>query len=240
MEKIALVTGGSSGIGRAVTAALAERGDTVLFTYRVPHGAVLTTEKVRDSGWEVRPVFCELTDYAATRGLVRQIIEEFGRIDILVNNAGISNTKKLEEIDEVEWDHMMDTNLKGTFFLTQAVFQEMKRNGYGRIVSIASVAGEQGGLYSGMHYSISKGGILTMSRCFAREGAPYGITSNVVSPGVVNTPMGREEGLPIDGILLGRMAEPKEVAQAVAFLSSEGASYITGVTLDVNGGQMIR
>lgn len=174
MEKIALVTGGSSGIGRAVTAALAERGDTVLFTYRVPHGAVLTTEKVRDSGWEVRPVFCELTDYAATRGLVRQIIEEFGRIDILVNNAGISNTKKLEEIDEAEWDHMMDTNLKGTFFLTQAVFQEMKRNGYGRIVSIASVAGEQGGLYSGMHYSISKGGILTMSRCFAREGAPYG------------------------------------------------------------------
>ena len=167
-------------------------------------------------------------------------MDHFGRIDILVNNAGISNTKKLEEIDEAEWDHMMDTNLKGTFFLTQAVFQEMKRNGYGRIVSIASVAGEQGGLYSGMHYSISKGGILTMSRCFAREGAPYGITSNVVSPGVVNTPMGREEGLPVDGIPLGRMAEPKEVAQAVAFLSSEEASYITGVTLDVNGGQMIR
>lgn len=240
MERIALVTGGSSGIGRAIVAALAEQGHTVIFTYRSPRGAEQTMALARRLGGKVEAVACDLADTAAARELAEQIAARYGRIDILVNCAGLSNTKPIEEIDETEWDRMLDTNLKAPFFLTKAVFRSMRRAGFGRIVWITSIAGDRGGLYSGVHYSASKGGLAAMAKCFARLGAAYGVTSNAVSPGVVETPMSREEGVPADDVPLGRAARPEEVAEAVCFLASDGAGYITGATIDVNGGQYMR
>lgn len=240
MARIALVTGGSSGIGRAIVKTLAERGDRVVFTYRSQRGADETAALIRQIGGQAAAERCDLAQPAAVQALAKRIAEQYGGIDILVNCAGLSNTKPIGDIDEDEWDRMLDTNLKGPFFLTKAVFEQMQRAKYGRIVWITSIAGDRGGLYSGVHYSASKGGLAAMAKCFARLGAQYGITSNAVSPGVVETPMSREEGVPADDVPLGRAAQPEEVAAAVRFLSSEEAGYITGATIDVNGGQLMR
>ena len=239
MERIALVTGGSSGIGRAAVQALAEAGWHVCFTCRdIVRGAAVA-EAVR-AGGGCEAFSADLADTAASRALVAQLTERFGRLDVLVNCAGISNTKSIEEIDEAEWDTMLNVNLRGTFFLTQAAFLVMKRQRSGRIITLTSIAGQRGAFYSGVHYSASKGGLEAMLRCFALQGAPYGVTSNGVSPGTVDTPMSRAEGIPADGIPLGRMARPEEVAAAIRFLASDEAGYITGLTLDVNGGQLMR
>lgn len=239
-KKIAVITGGSSGIGQVVVEEMAARGYMVVFTYRKQAGADETCRMVQARGGECQAVCCDIADPAATRKLIDDVVAKYGRVDVMINCAGISNTKRIEEIDEVEWDTMMDTNLRGAFFLMQATFAVMKKQRYGRMVSMTSIAGQRGGFFSGVHYSASKGGLETMMKCFALAGAEYGITSNAVSPGTVATPMSKEEGIPADGIPLGRMAEPKEVADAVCFLASDEAGYITGTTLDVNGGQMMR
>ena len=135
---------------------------------------------------------------------------------------------------------MLAANLKGPFFLCRHAFHIMQEQHYGRIINLASIAGERGALYSGIHYAASKGGLLAMTKSFALRGAAYGITVNAVSPGTADTPMSREEGIPSDDIPVGRAAEPEEVAHAVCFLASEQAGYLTGVTLDVNGGQLMR
>ena len=240
MERIALVTGGSSGIGRAAVQALAEAGWYVCFTCRDIVRGETAAEAVRAVGGSCGAFRADLADTAASRALVAQLTERFGRLDVLVNCAGISNTKSIEEIDEAEWDTMLNVNLRGTFFLTQAAFLVMKRQRSGRIITLTSIAGQRGAFYSGVHYSASKGGLEAMLRCFALQGAPYGVTSNGVSPGTVDTPMARAEGIPADGIPLGRMARPEEVAAAIRFLASDEAGYITGLTLDVNGGQLMR
>ncbi|MBQ8143996.1 MAG: SDR family oxidoreductase, partial [Butyricicoccus sp.] len=139
-----------------------------------------------------------------------------------------------------EWDRMMATNLKGPFFLCRSAFRIMKAQGYGRIVNLSSIAGERGALHSGIHYAASKGGLLALTKSFALRGAAYGITVNAVAPGTVDTPMSRAEGIPFDGIPIGCAAVPEDVAHAVCFLASDQASYITGETLDVNGGQLMR
>ena len=146
----------------------------------------------------------------------------------------------MDQIDEAEWDLMLDTNLKGVFFCSKLAFQMMKQAGYGRLISITSIAGQRGGFFSGIHYSTSKGGVATMMKCFALEGAQHQITANCVSPGMVETEMAKAEGLRPDGIPLGRMALPEEIAAVVSFLASTRASYITGTTIDVNGGQLMR
>lgn len=240
MKGIALVTGGSSGIGRAAAQALAEAGWHVCFTCRSMARGAAAAEAVRAGGGSCEAFYADLADTAASRALVAQLTERFGRLDVLVNCAGISNTKPIEEIDEAEWDAMLNVNLRGTFFLTQAAFLVMKRQRSGRIITLTSIAGQRGAFYSGVHYSASKGGLEAMLRCFALQGAPYGVTSNGVSPGTVDTPMARAEGIPADGIPLGRMARPEEVAAAIRFLASDEAGYITGLTLDVNGGQLMR
>lgn len=240
MKGIALVTGGSSGIGRAAVQALAEAGWHVCFTCRNMTRGAAVAEAVRAGGGSSEAFRADLADTAASRALVAQLTERFGRLDVLVNCAGISNTKRIEEIDEAEWDAMLNVNLRGTFFLTQAAFLVMKRQQSGRIITLTSIAGQRGAFYSGVHYSASKGGLEAMLRCFALQGAPYGVTSNGVSPGTVDTPMARAEGIPADGIPLGRMARPEEVAAAIRFLASDEAGYITGLTLDVNGGQLMR
>ena len=239
-QRISLVTGGSSGIGQAVTVALARRGDFVVFTYRNASRAAETAELVQAAGGMCQAEPCSIESLSDTAGLVRRIVREHGRIDCFAHCAAISNVKTIDEIDEAEWDTMLDANLKGPFFLTRVVCNTLKARTSGQIVMITSIAGQRGGKFSGVHYSASKGGLETMMKCFALLGAEYQVTCNAVSPGVADTPMSREEGIATDDIPLGRAAVPEEVADAVVFLLSEQARYITGTTLDVNGGQMMR
>ncbi|MGI6117520.1 MAG: SDR family NAD(P)-dependent oxidoreductase [Bilifractor sp.] len=239
-KKIALISGGSSGIGRQVCVKLAERGYLAVFTYQNPDGAKETMRRIREAGGSGFSLRYNLRECSGAARLVEETENRFGQIDLLVNCAGISNTKKIDEIDEAEWDTMLDVNLKGTFFLSQAVFRKMRERRRGRIVTITSIAGERGGRFSGIHYSISKAGLECMVKSLALLGAEYGITSNGVSPGVIDTPMSRREGISSDDVPLGRAGTPDDVAGAVCFLASDEASYITGQTIDVNGGQYMR
>jgi len=239
-KKVSLVTGASSGIGQAVALLLAKVGDQVVFTYRDERRAQETARMIAQIGGCCDPRCCEIADTSATRKLVSEVVAQYSRIDRFIHCAGISNTKTLYEIDEEEWDRMLNANLRGAFFLTKEVFACMEQQKSGRIVIVTSIAGQRGGKFSGIHYSVSKGGLETMMKCFALNGAEHGITVNAVSPGVADTPMSREEGIGTADIPLGRAAEPEEVAEAIFFLASDKAAYITGTTLDVNGGQMMR
>jgi 3-oxoacyl-[acyl-carrier protein] reductase len=240
-KRIALVTGGSRGIGRAIALQLAADGFDIVLTYRqFPEGARQTCEAIEATGREATAIRCDLAALADIEQLFAQLKDLYGRLDVLVNNASVSNTKSLDAIDEAEWDQMLDTNLKGAFFCSKLAFQMMRSAGVGRLISLTSIAGQRGGHFSGIHYSASKGGVIAMMKSFALEGAPFQITANCVSPGMVATDMSREEGLAPVGIPLERMATPEEVAYAVSFLASDKASYLTGTTIDVNGGLLMR
>ncbi|MDO5548788.1 MAG: SDR family NAD(P)-dependent oxidoreductase [Eubacteriales bacterium] len=239
-KRISLVTGGTSGIGQATAVELASRGDYVLFTGRSTENAKKTLCKIYDRGGSGEFIPCDLSDPGQIEDMMDSISIRHHRLDVLVNSAGISNVHTMEEITEAEWDWMMTVNLKAPFFCCRHAFSFMKQQHYGRIVNVSSIAGQRGAFFSGIHYAASKGGLLAMTKCFALQGAEHGITVNAVSPGTVDTPMSRTEGIPADGIPLGRAASPEEVAHAICFLTSDDAGYITGETLDVNGGQLMR
>lgn len=239
-QRIALVTGAGGGIGRAVAIELAQGGDHVLLACRSAERAAETLRQIQATGGSAAFLPCDLADPAQAEAMMDAVAREFGRLDVLVNNAGISNTHTVDEITEAEWDEMLCVNLKTPFFLCRRAFHLMRPQGYGRIVNLASIAGERGALFSGAHYAASKGGLLALTRSLALRFAGDGVTVNAVSPGTADTPMARAEGIPADGIPLGRAATPEEVAHAVCFLASDAAGYITGHTLDVNGGQLMK
>ena len=238
--KVAIVTGAGRGIGKAITLGLAKEGiNVVVADIDIAH-AEKTCNEAKQYGVEAIPVKCDVADIVSTEKTVEDVIARFGHIDILINNAGVSNNISMEEMTESDWDVVMDVNLKGVFFLTRCVFLEMKKAQQGKIVNIASIAGERGGMYAGIHYSASKAGVIVMTKCFAIQGGAYNITANAVAPGIVDTEMIRKMGHKVTDVVLGRKATTEEVADAVVFLASEKANYITGVTLDVNGGQLMR
>ncbi|HWQ77781.1 MAG TPA: SDR family NAD(P)-dependent oxidoreductase [Anaerovoracaceae bacterium] len=240
-RRTAVVTGAGQGIGKAVALGLAEEGANVVVADINLNHAEETCGEARQWGVEAIPVKCDISDIADTEKMVADVVRRFGHIDILVNNAGISRNVLLEDMTESEWDQMMNVNLKGMFFLTRRAFLEMKKAGRGgKIVNVASIAGERGGLYAGMHYSASKAGVIVLTKCFAMQGGPHNITANAVSPGTVDTEITRRLKQKIDDVPMGRMATAEEVADAVVFLASDKASYINGVTLDINGGQYMR
>ena len=239
-KRISLVTGAGGGIGRAIAVELGEAGDHVIVACRSRSAAAQTLCLLGEVGGTGEFIPCDISDTRQIAAMMEQIERIHGGLDVLVNNAGISNIHTMDEIDETEWDLMMDTNLKGPFLLSRQAFHSMQKRKYGRIVNISSIAGERGAWYSGMHYAASKGGLLALTRSMALRGAQYGITVNAVCPGTVDTPMSRAEGIPTDNIPLGRAAAPEDVAHAVCFLASDKASYLTGVTLDINGGQFMR
>jgi 3-oxoacyl-[acyl-carrier protein] reductase len=237
--RVAFVTGASRGIGRAVAATLARAGATVVAAARGEHAAE-TAEAIVAEGSRARAVGLDLADAGSVDAAVRQALEEFGRIDILVNNAGITRDQLMLRMKREDWDVVIGTNLTGAYLCTQAVLKGMVRQRYGRIVCISSVVGQSGNAGQA-NYAASKAGLIGFAKSLAREVASRQITVNVVAPGFIDTDMTRvvPEGVRqewVKSIPAGRLGTPEDVAQAVCFLASEGASYITGHVLAVNGG----
>jgi len=216
-DRVAIITGSGRGIGKEI-----ER------SFKTKVSSVQTDVKKRD----------EISK------LVEFTMRDFGQIDILVNNAGIMYPTQVEDISEEEWDEVLDVNLRGVFFCSQAVTPLMKKRRQGKILNIASLAGKVGGIAAGAHYSASKAGVICLTKTFARELAPFGVTVNGIAPGPVDTDMGRlfshqaREDL-IQKCPLGRFADTGDIAEAAIFLLSDGAKHITGEILDVNGGMLM-
>ena len=237
--RIAIVTGASRGIGRAIATMLAQRGAHVVAAARAENARPVADE-ITAAGGKGEHLALDVTEPGASEAAVSGVLQRHGRIDILVNNAGIAKDQLLLRMKRDDWDAVLGTNLTAAFVLTQAVLKPMLKQRGGRIVSISSVVG-QGGNAGQANYAASKAGIIGFSKAVALEVASRGITVNVVAPGLIDTDMTRAitesaHGEWASKIPLKRLGAPADVAAAVCFLASDEASYITGQVLAVNGG----
>lgn len=235
--KIALVTGASRGIGRAIAEKLVACGATVIGTATTENGAQAISQYLGSNG---KGVALNVTDEKSIESVLDAIKAQFGDIDILVNNAGITRDNLLMRMKDQEWQDIIDTNLTSIFRLSKALMRSMMKKRYGRIVTIGSVVGTMGNAGQA-NYAAAKAGLIGFSKSLAREVASRGITVNVVAPGFIETDMTKalsdeQRTAILSQIPANRLGDPKDIANAVAFLVSDDASYITGETLHVNGG----
>jgi len=241
--KVVLVTGSGRGIGLEIARAFAREGATLVLND-------IGSDQLDEAMAEISVAspmsigcVCDISKKEEVEKMVSTIISKLYRVDVLVNNAGIGTPSSFLDIEEAEWDRVMSINLKGTFLVTQQVVREMVKQRYGRIVMISSLSGKMGGVATGIHYSISKGGLIVMARQVAREFGSYNITANAVAPSFVDTNLLRDLKLENkkDDLarlnVIQRLATTADVANAVLFLSSDSSSFITGETLNVNGGR---
>lgn len=240
-DKVALVTGGSRGIGKSIAKRLASEGAIVVINYKQNDSAANETKKeIEDAGGQATISKFDVSDFDTVHQEIDKIIEKFGGLHILINNAGITKDTLLMRMKEDDWDSVISINLKGTFNCTRAVTRNMFKQREGRIINLTSVVGEMGNAGQ-TNYAASKAGVIGFTKACAREMAPRGITVNAVSPGFIKTDITDE--LPedirqdyISRIPLNRFGTTEDVAGAVAFLTSDDASYITGEVFRVNGG----
>lgn len=237
-ERIAIVTGGASGIGKAIAEGLIDDGYTVVVCGRTEERGKALEAKHPD---RIAFFRCDVSVEGNVRDVVAFTWEKFGRIDALVNNAGIIRRRRGEAVDPVDWDAVFAVNVRGAFLFCKYVADRMKKQRKGRIVNISSIAAKLGDITSAIGYGPSKAALDALTKSFARELAPYGVTVNAVAPHAIETEMSAEwsdetRRRILSGIPLGRLGRPFEVAAAVRFLLSEGAGFITGEILDVNGG----
>jgi 3-oxoacyl-[acyl-carrier protein] reductase len=239
--RTALVTGAGRGLGQAISRRLAGLDARVLLADLDAGALDETARLVGAAGGQAVPCVFDVADAAA----VRAAFAQSGPVQILVNNAGICLLTPPAEIGEAEWDRVLAVNLKGAFLCTQAALPGLQAAGWGRVINIASLAGQMGGIAVGVHYAASKAGLLGLTKSFARHLAPYGVTVNAIAPGTAETDL--TAAWPADvrqnlrgQIPLGRFVQPAEVAALVAFLCSAEAGAITGATLDVNAGLLMR
>lgn len=243
-NRVAIVTGSGSkrGIGRTIALTLAKQGAKLVIADINQEGIQETVDAIRAQGGEAIGIELNVTSEESNRAMVEQVIRHFGRIDILVNNAGISQKTTVEEMTLEDITRVFNVNMFGLFLCTQAVLPQMKKQGYGRIISLSSVSAKRGGgVFGGAHYSASKAAVLGFSKNLAREVAANGITVNCIAPGLVNTDIWKSLDQDtakevIASIPMGRPGETEEIASAIAFLASSQASYITGEEIDINGG----
>ncbi len=239
-----LVTGGSRGIGAACCRLLARAGARVAVNYRVERaGAERLAAEIRDGGGEAIVAGADVAQSAEVEALLEEVLARFGRLDVLVNNAGIWTGAPIDELSDREWNETVATNLTGTFHLIRAAVPSMKRHG-GRIINVSSTAGQRGEA-GHAHYAATKGAIISLTKSLAVELAPFGILTNCVAPGWVETDMTRSalagdgRAAVLAGIPLGRAARADEIAGAVLFLASDLASFVNGEVLNVNGGAVL-
>ena len=242
--KIALVTGASRGIGRAIATELAAKGAQVIVNYNGSEAAAAeTVNAIRAAGGKAEAWQCNVADYEACGQLISGVLETHKRIDILVNNAGINRDNLLMKMTEEEFDAVIDTNLKGTYHTMRFVSRQMLKQRSGRIINLASVVGLTGNAGQ-TNYAASKAGVIGMTKTAARELAGRGITVNAIAPGFIETDMtdrlsGKIKEQMSAQIPLGHFGKPEQVAKAAAFLASDDAAYITGQVLNVDGGMVM-
>ncbi|MFM8631506.1 MAG: 3-oxoacyl-ACP reductase FabG [Betaproteobacteria bacterium] len=241
--KVALVTGATRGIGQAIALALGQAGHTVIGTATTDAGAQSISQALSAHGLKGCGMVLQVNDAAACYGIVDQIVQQFGPIVILVNNAGITRDNLSMRMRDEEWDAVIQPNLSAVFRLSRGVLRAMMKARWGRIINITSVVGISGNPGQ-MNYAAAKAGVAGMSRALAREVASRGITVNCVAPGFIDTDMTKslsEDQIKslTSQIPAQRLGTPADVASSVVFLASEGAAYITGVTLSVNGGMVM-
>ena len=240
--KVALITGSSRGIGEAIAKEFSNEGASVIITYKKNKSlAEELNQKLKNS----MIIQLDISNRQNIRNAIQNILKKHERIDILVNNAGINKPTDFEDVTDKDWDEILNTNLKGSFMISQEIFSIMKKQNYGRIINISSISGQYGGPRT-VHYAVSKAGLITLGHCLARFGAPYNITCNNIAPGIISTEMsdnimsselGRKM---IDNTLLKRPGTTDELTGIAVFLASDDSSYITGQTINVDGGHLLR
>ncbi len=243
-NRVAIVTGAGRGIGAATARRLAQEGAKVIVSDIDSDVGSAVADEIRQAGGTAEFLRCDVSKPAEDEQLVRDTVARFGKLDALVNNAGVAPRISIEDMTEEWFDRLMNINLKSIFFLTRAAAEVMKPNHYGRIVNLSSTGGRIGGVINSTVYGSTKAGILAMTKSFARHYAPYNILVNAVAPGAVETRlmtnMSKES---LDNVIeaapLKRLADPAEIASVIAFLASEQSSWMTGSTVDVNGGTLM-
>lgn len=241
--RIALVTGASQGIGRACALELAKGGATVALAARNETKLAEVAAEIEAAGGKAAAFALDVASEESIKNGAKAVLDRFGKVEILVNNAGITRDDLMMRMKRSDWDDVLATNLTGAFLLTQSLIRQMMKNRWGRIINITSVVGRTG-QEGQANYAASKAGMIGLTRSLAREVASRGITVNAVAPGYIETAMTAvlDEKLRakmIEQIPVGRQGTDKEIAQSVLFLASDGAAYITGHVLDVNGGMFM-
>lgn len=246
--KVAIVTGGGSGLGAAISDILASEGARVVVNYIVDEANVFKfVDQLNEKyGAAAIPLYGDITVASDVEDVIARTIDIFGKVDILVNNAGVWPTAFVENMSDEEWERTIRINLTGPFLFSKRVVQHLiARKSKGKIINIVSQAAFHGSTSGHAHYAAAKGGVVTFTVSLAREVAKYGINVTAVAPGMMRTPMNKRELAEreeeyIKRIPLGRISDPAEVAYTVAFLASEKSDYITGATIDVTGGMLMR
>lgn len=242
-DKIAVVTGGSRGIGKAICLKLAKEGANIVFNYVVNENAAKeTANECKDFGVEVITVQGDVSKPEDCKKIIDTAIENFGKVDILVNNAGITRDNILMMMSDEEFDDVISTNLKGTYLMMKQVARPMMKKRYGRIINLSSVVGIMGNPGQ-VNYAASKAGVIGMTKSFSKEIATKGVTVNAVAPGFIITDMTKEISENAANAInaqipMQRRGEPSDIANAVSFLAKEESSYITGQVINVDGGML--
>ena len=244
--KVALVTGASRGIGRGIALVLAEKGAVVIVNYRVSgEEAKEVCERIQAHGGRAVAIQADVSRASDVSAMFATIGREYGRLDILVNNAGTTRAQDILKTELEDWDFIVSTNLTSAYLCSKHAMHMMRDQGDGRIVFVSSVVAHRGALYGHVHYAATKGGMLGMVKTLARTGAPLGIRVNAVAPGITETELlfethGRPEIEKLAAQVPLGLGTPRDVGLAVAYLCGEAGSYITGATIDVNGGSYMR
>ncbi len=244
-DQVAIITGANQGIGKATAELLHGAGANVALLARTPD----SLQSVADGLLAIRPhsalaIPTDVADETAVNQAIDALIAAWGRVDILVNNAGVVSPGTFDQITPADWQRVLDVNLTGAFYCCRAVAPIMQRQGYGRIINISSISAQTGGVSGGAHYAASKGGLIAMTKTLARDLGSANITVNAIAPGQIDTRpefLTAEQRQRLEGLItLGRLGKPEEIAYPILFLASPMGAYMTGATLDVNGGILKR